>query len=116
MVLYTNSRNIGDVVIVECRGRIVFGEETTSLRLAVKDLLRKSNKIVLDLRNVSYLDSSGLGTVAGLYTSVANAGGTLKLACLRGAVSDLFDLSRLAKVVEIYDTPEAAAQSFGASA
>ncbi len=116
MALYINSHNIGEVVIVECRGRIVFGEESTSLRLAVKELLRKSSKIVLDLGNVSYLDSGGLGTVVGLYTSAANAGRSLKLARLRGRVSDLFALSRLSNIIEIYDTPEAAARSFGASA
>ncbi len=116
MALYVSSRKIGEVIIVECRGKIVFGEETSSLRLMVRDLMRQSGKIVLDLGNVSYLDSSGLGAIVGLYTSAANAGGTLKLARLRGAVGDLFDLSRLAKVVDIYDSAEAAAESFGASA
>jgi anti-anti-sigma factor len=75
MALYIRSRNLGNVVVVECRGRIVFGEDSTSLRLAVKDLLRKCAKIVLDLGNVSYLDSGGLGTFPDGHPTSTRAGG-----------------------------------------
>jgi anti-sigma B factor antagonist len=115
VALYTATRRLGDVIVVDCRGRVVFGEETASLRLLVKDLLNKSTKIVLDLGEVSYLDSSGLSVIVGLYVSAGKAGGALKLARLHGTVHDLFELTRLATVIEIFPSAEAAARSFGTS-
>jgi anti-sigma B factor antagonist len=114
VALYTTTRRLGDVIIVDCRGRIVFGEESAALRLLVKDLLDQSAKIVLDLGDVSYLDSSGLTVIVSLYASAGKAGGALKLARLRGAVRELLGLSRLDTVIGIFPTAEAAAKSFGA--
>jgi anti-sigma B factor antagonist len=114
VALHTATRRLGDVIIVECRGRIVFGEESAALRLLAKELLGQSAKIVLDLGDVSYLDSSGLSVIVSLYASATKAGGTLKLARLRGAVRELLGLSRLDTVIGIFPTVEAAAKSFGA--
>jgi anti-sigma B factor antagonist len=114
VALHTATRRLGDVIIVDCRGRIVFGEESAALRLLVKELLGQSAKIVLDLGEVSYMDSSGLSVLVGLYVSARNAGGALKLARLQGAVRELLGLTRLDTVIGIFPTAEAAAKSFSA--
>jgi anti-sigma B factor antagonist len=112
VALHTATRRLGDVIIVDCRGKIVFGEESAALRLLAKEMLGQSAKIVLDLGGVSYLDSSGLSVIVSLYASATKAGGTLKLARLRGAVRELLGLTRLDTVIGIYPTAEAAAKSF----
>ncbi len=112
MALYTYSQPLGSVLIVHCEGRIVFGEETTSLRLFVMDLLNKSNQIVLDLGRVSFIDSGGLGALVSLYVSARRLGGTIKLARLQSQVNDLLQLSKLAALLEIFDSAEDAAASF----
>ncbi len=114
MALYTYSQPLGSVLIVHCEGRIVFGEESTSLRLYVMDLLNKSHQIVLDLGNVSFMDSGGLGTLVSLYVSARRLGGTIKLARLQSRVNDVLQLSKLAALVEIFDSAGDAAASFSA--
>ena len=78
VVLATSTRSLGGVVIVDCSGKIVMGDETAFLRHQVKDLLNESRQIVLNLTEVSYRDSTGLGTLVGLFTSVRSAGGEIK--------------------------------------
>ncbi len=112
MALATSTRRIGEVIIVDCAGRIVLGEESTSLRLLVKDLLNKARQIVLDLGDVTYIDSSGLGTLVSLYTSARNAGGSITLARLNSRVIELLQATRLLTVFEAYDTAEKAAAAF----
>ncbi len=112
-MLKTSTRSLGRVVIVDCYGRIVMGEETASLRQQVKDLLDQSQQIVLNLADVNYIDSSGLGTLVGLYTSARNVGGEIKLAALTARVKDVLQITKLGSIFEFYDTPEQAAASFG---
>jgi len=112
MSLTTNTRRIGDVIVLYCAGRITLGEESTSLRIQVKDLLTKSRQIVLDLGDANYIDSGGLGILVGLYTSARNADGNIKLANLHGHVTELLQVTKLLTVFEVYDTAEAAAASF----
>jgi len=73
MLLTTSTRSLGGVVIIDCSGRIVMGDETAFLRHQLKDLLNESRQIVLSLAEVDYMDSSGLGTLVGLYTSARSA-------------------------------------------
>lgn len=100
------------VLVVDCSGRVVFGEESASLRDTVKKLLAQSPKVVLNLREVNYIDSGGLGTLVSLYTSARNAGGAVKLARLSQRVGDLLQITKLLTIFEVFDDEEAAARSF----
>jgi len=99
-------------MIVDCSGRLVFGEESASLRETVKKVLAQSPKIVLNLHEVSYIDSGGLGTLVSIYTTARNAGGAIKLASLSQRVGDLLHLTKLVTIFEVFDDEEAAARSF----
>ena len=98
--------------MVDCSGRVVFGEESASLRDTVKKLLAQSPKVVLNLREVNYIDSGGLGTLVSLFTSARNAGGAVKLARLSQRVGDLLQITKLLTIFEVFDDEEAAARSF----
>lgn len=112
MLLQTSTRTVGDALIVDCSGRIVFGDETAFLRNQVKDLLNQSKRIVLNLAHVTYIDSSGVGTLVGVYTSARSVGGEIKLAALTGRVKDVLAITKLGSVFETYPTVEEAASSF----
>jgi anti-sigma B factor antagonist len=78
------------IMILECSGRLVFGEETAALRDQVKDLVAAGKKqIVLELGGISHIDSGGLGTLVALYATARNASGTIKLANLTQMLGEL---------------------------
>ena len=112
MQLRMSTRSMEGVLVVDCSGRLVFGEESASLRDTVKKLLAQSPKLVLNLREVNHIDSGGLGTLVSLYTSARNAGGAVKLASLSQRVGDLLQITKLLTIFEVFDNEEAAAQSF----
>jgi len=112
MQLRMSTRSVEGVLVVDCSGRVVFGEESATLRDTVKRLLAESPKVVLNLREVNYVDSGGLGTLVSLYTSARNAGGAVKLANLSRRVGDLLQLTKLVTIFEVFDDEEAAAKSF----
>jgi len=113
MQLKLNTRTLDDgIVVVDCAGRIVFGEETTELRERVKGLISQGSRVVLNLGEVNYIDSGGLGTLVALYTSARSAGGSIKLARLTRRVGDLLQVTKLLTVFDVYDTEEEAVQSF----
>lgn len=116
MPLQLTTRYLGDIAIVECVGRIVLGDESAALRQHVKELLAESPNIVLNLAQVTYVDSSGVGALMALYTSARNANGSIKLANLTTRVRDLLQITKLATVFETFDTPEDAAASFNKAA
>ena len=89
MQLKMTSKTDDGIVIIACSGRIVYGAESSLLREKIKKALLESNRIVLNLQNISYVDSGGLGTLVGLRTSAQNAAGTLKLANVTKRVSDV---------------------------
>jgi anti-sigma B factor antagonist len=115
MSLKLSSRNIDGVKVIECSGRIVFGDEATQLREMVKKELAENSRIVLNLGNVSYIDSGGIGTLVSLFTSARNAGGDIKLANLTKRVGDLLQITKLITVFESYDDEQKAANAFGTS-
>jgi anti-anti-sigma factor len=86
------------ILIVDCVGRIVFGDESSSLRETVKKAIAENNRIVLNLADVSYIDSGGLGTLVALHTTAQNAGGAIKLANLTNRVDDLLQVTKLLTV------------------
>jgi anti-sigma B factor antagonist len=113
MQLRLSNRTIPkDVLVVDCVGRIVFGEESAILRDTLKKLILQHNEIVLNLSGVSYIDSGGLGTLVALYTTAANHGGSLKLAGLTQRVGDLLQVTKLVTVFEVYGNEAEAAESF----
>ena len=112
MTLKLGSRQIEGATIVDCHGRIVFGDESIALREFVKDVLKTNNQIVINLAEVNYIDSGGLGTLVGLYTSARSAGGIIKLASLTNRVGELLQVTKLLTVFEVYDNEGQAAKSF----
>jgi anti-sigma B factor antagonist len=112
MQLRMSTRQVDGVMVVDCSGRVVFGEESASLRDTVKKLLAQSPKVVLNLREVNYIDSGGLGTLVSLFTTARNAGGAVKLARLSQRVGNLLQLTKLLTIFEVFDDEEVAAQSF----
>jgi len=112
MQLRMSTRTMEGVLVVDCSGRVVFGEESASLRETVKKLLPQNPNVVMDLCEVNYSDSGGLGTVVSLYTSARNAGGSVKLAKLSKRVGELLQITKLLTIFEVFDDVEAAARSF----
>ena len=112
MQLKLTVRTVHDILVVNCDGRIVFGEESAELRDTVKKLLGQNNQIVLNLGGVTYIDSGGLGTLVALYTTAHNAGGAIKLSNLTQRVGDLLQVTKLLTVIETYTTEEEAIRSF----
>ena len=114
MHMTTNTRQVGGVTIVDIHGRIVFGEESPTLRDLVYDLLRKGHKqILFNLADVNYIDSSGLGHLVSAFTSVRKQQGGLKLLNLNNKVHDLMQITRLYTVFDITDNEAVAVKSFG---
>jgi anti-sigma B factor antagonist len=113
MQLKIGVRQLNDgIVVVDCAGRIVFGEETAELRDQVKALITAGSRIILNLAEVTYIDSGGLGTLVALYTTARNAGGSVKLARLTQRVGDLLQVTKLLTVFEVFNSEEEAVQSF----
>jgi len=112
MQLKLTVRTKDDIVVVDCAGRIVFGEESADLRDTVKMVITQSKRIVLNLSGVTYIDSGGLGTLVALYTTARNSGGSIKLANLTPRVGDLLQVTKLVTVFDVYDSEEKAIESF----
>ncbi len=113
MTIKASNRKVNGVTIVDMSGRITLGEGSVILREAVKDLLAKGQKkILLNLGNVSYIDSSGIGELVSAFTSVRNQGGELKLLNLTKKVHDLLQITKLYTVFDIKDDEAAAVQAF----
>ena len=112
MSLKLNERKVGDVTVLDCEGRIVFGDESISLRDKVKAILPNSRKIVLNLSSVNYIDSGGIGILVSLFTSARTAGGDIKLANLTKRVGDLLQITKLLTVFDVFDDEAHAVNAF----
>jgi anti-sigma B factor antagonist len=113
MQLKMNTRTLTDgIVVVDCAGRLVFGEETAELRDWVRALTTKDGRIILNLGEVTYIDSGGLGTLVALYTTARNSGASIKLARLTPRVGDLLQVTKLLTVFEVYHSEKEAVESF----
>src|SRR5258708_25978961 len=105
MQLKMTKRTVDGILAIECNGRIVFGEESSLLRDDVKKAIADGHKrIVLNLGEVNYIDSGGLGTLVALHTTAHNAGGTIKLAHLTKRVGDLMQVTKLLTVFEVHNS------------
>jgi len=100
------------VIVVYLTGAILFGEESASLRMLAKDLLNRSRQIVLDLGNVTHIDSGGVGTLVAMCASARNVGGDIKFANLGNHTKEVLQITKLVTVFEIFDKTEDAVASF----
>jgi anti-sigma B factor antagonist len=108
-----NTRQVGDVNVVDVAGRITLGEGSTALRDALRDMVAKNHKkILLNLGEVSYIDSSGIGELVSGFTSVTNSGGQLKLLGLNKRVKDLLQITKLYTVFDVHEEEASAIRSF----
>jgi anti-sigma B factor antagonist len=113
VALRMTDRDVSGVTVLEIEGRIVLGEESNSFREKVKSLLAAGKKkIVLNLSNVSYIDSAGLGTLVATFHSARSQGATLKLANLGQKFKEVLQVTKLMTVFDTYDNETAAVQSF----
>ena len=112
MTLKMESHTTEGVTIVTCHGRIVFGEEATELRETLKKLLATTRKLILNLSGVSYIDSGGLGTLVGVYSSARSSGADIKLTGLGQRLRDVLQITKLVTVFEVYDTEQQAIAAF----
>ena len=107
------TREVGGVTIVDLSGKITLGEGGVTLRDEVRKLVAAGQKkIVLNLAEVNYIDSSGLGELVSAYTAVKNAGGELKLLNLTSKVRDLLVITKLVTVFDVKDDEASAVSSF----
>lgn len=105
--------NTDGVTILEPKGKITIGVGDIALREAVSESLEAgARKILLNLANVSTIDSSGVGEMVSTYTTVTNRGGKLALACLPSKVMDVLQITQLITVFDVYDSVEEAIESF----
>jgi anti-sigma B factor antagonist len=117
VLMHIDERTIGDVVVLDLRGRVMLGEGDELLRDKVNSLMNQGRKkIVLNLAEVPYIDSAGLGEVVRTFTTVSRQGGHLKLLNLTKRITDLLAITKLLTVFDTYDSEQEAVQSFSASA
>jgi anti-sigma B factor antagonist len=113
MTLRATHRDAGEVTVVDLSGRITLGEGSALLRKTVRGLLEEQRKkIVLNLADVDYIDSSGIGELVSGYTAVKNQGGDLKLLQLTKRVRDLLQITKLYTVFEVFSDEGTAIRSF----
>jgi anti-sigma B factor antagonist len=113
VVMKANTRKIEGVNIIDLSGRITIGEGTVVLRDAVRNLLQRHEKnILLNLADVSYIDSSGIGELVSSFTTLSSQGGKLKLLKLTKKVHDLLSITKLLTVFEVFNDEAKAIQSF----
>ncbi len=110
-------RAVGDVVLLDLKGKITLGEGDELLKDKVNSLVNQGHKkIILNLADVPYIDSAGLGEVVRTYTTVSRQGGSLKLLNLTKRITDLLSITKLLTVFETFDSENEAVRSFSASA
>jgi anti-sigma B factor antagonist len=113
MVLRGTCRQVGDVSVIDFSGKITLGEGSSSLRKMIKDLVAQGqSKIILNLEDVDYIDSSGIGELVVAHSTVGIAKGELKLLNLTRRVRDIVQITRLFTVFDIQTDEAAALRSF----
>lgn len=113
MSLKTSARKVDGVTVLDLSGRLVLGEESSSFRDTLKNLASQGQKkILLNLADLSYIDSSGLGALVSGYTTLAGQQGQLKLLNLTKKIQDLLQITKLLTVFEVYTDEKTALKSF----
>ncbi|HEY2859355.1 MAG TPA: STAS domain-containing protein [Terracidiphilus sp.] len=115
MSLKMGTRETKGVVIVDLNGRLTMGEPCAAIRDEIRDQLNNgSRNILLNLGDVTYIDSAGLGELTAAFTSAKNRGGALKLVNLTKRVHDLMQITKLYTVLDVFDDEKAALASYSA--
>ena len=113
MSMKATVRQVNSVSVIDLSGRITLGEGCSQLRELIRDLLSKGHKLMLlNLADVTYIDSSGIGELVSGFTAVSNQGGQLKLLNLTKKVHDLLQITKLLTVFDVHDDEAAAVASF----
>lgn len=113
MSVKLTTRHVGDVTVMDATGRITLGEGASTFRDTLRELTRKGDKkLLLNLGDVSYIDSSGIGELVSGFTTVTNQGGQLKLLKLTKRVKDLLQITKLYTVFEVFEDEAEAVRSF----
>src|SRR5690349_20741190 len=113
MSMTVTERRIGDVTILRLGGRVVFGDGAPELRARINDLLDEARlKFLLDLRDVTYIDSFGVGVIAAKYVSVRRKGGDVKMLQLSPRTQRVMGISGLLKIFETFESEEDGLRSF----
>ena len=113
MSVNMSTRQVGDVTVVDVSGRITLGDGASTFRDTLRDQASKGNKkLLLNLAEVSYIDSSGIGEMVSGFTTVSNQGGQVKLLNLTKRVKDLLQITKLYTVFEVFDDESTAVRSF----
>ncbi len=112
MNLKIETRATDGVTVVVCHGRIIFGDEASALREKLKQVLSTTRQVVLNLADVSYIDSGGLGTLVGVYSSARASGADIKLSGLGQRLRDVLQVTKLVTVFEVYDNEQQAVAAF----
>ena len=113
MSVKLTTRQVGDVTVIDAVGRITLGEGASTFRDLIRDLSAKGDKkVLLNLGEVSYIDSCGIGEMVSGFTTVTNNGGQLKLEGLSKRVKDLLQITKLYTVFEVFDDEAEAIRSF----
>lgn len=113
MSVKLTTRQVGDVTVIDAAGRITLGEGSSAFRDTIRDLSNRGDKkLLLNLGEVTYIDSSGIGELVSAFTTVTNHGGQLKLLNLSKRVQDLLQITKLYTVFEVFDDEAAAVRSF----
>jgi len=108
-----DSRTVGDIHVLDCRGKLTLGDDTQVVRNNIGNILEDGGKkIILNLAAVPYIDSSGIGELVSAYTTVANRGGQLRLLNLTQKVYDSLSIMKLLFVFQVYDSEQATVESF----
>lgn len=106
-------RSVGDVTILDLKGKMTLGEGDELLRDKINSLIHQGQKkLLLNLEGVPYIDSAGLGEIVRTYTTVSRQGGSLKLVNLTKRITDLLSITKLLTVFETFDTEKDAISSF----
>jgi len=108
-----DQRSVGDVIVLDLKGKITLGEGDEALKDKINSLVHQNRKkILLNLEDVPYIDSAGLGEIVRTYTTVSRQGGQLKLVNLTKRITDLLSITKLLTVFETFDTEPEALKSY----
>src|SRR3984893_10657419 len=114
--MHIDERTVGDVVVLDLKGKITLGEGDELLKDKVNSLVNQGHrKLVLNLEGVPYIDSAGLGEIVRTYTTVSRQSGSLKLLNLTKRITDLLSITKLLTVFDTFDSESEAVRSFSAA-
>lgn len=114
MAFKLTTRDLGDITAIDLSGRLELGEGSVALRQKLQSLPHDT-KVLINLTDVSFIDTSGLGELVSAHTRAQNEGGGLKLIGIPGRVEKLFEMTKLDRILDICDTETDALQSWGES-